>query len=67
MTHCFKTGDLRLKVVTIATNETDGYKRFMRSAKMFDIDIEVIPPLSPLSPALLFTLVCVCVCVCVCV
>ena len=33
--------NLRLKVVTIATNETDGYKRFMRSAKMFDLDVEV--------------------------
>jgi hypothetical protein len=33
---------LRLKVVTIATNETDGYKRFMRSTQMFDIDVEVV-------------------------
>ena len=33
--------NLRLKVVTIATNETDGYKRFMRSAKNFDLDVEV--------------------------
>lgn len=30
-----------MKVVTIATNETDGYLRFMRSAKMFDVDVEV--------------------------
>lgn len=35
------TDQLRLKVVTIATNETDGYKRFMRSAKLFGIDVEV--------------------------
>ena len=28
-------------MVTIATNETDGYKRFMRSARMFNIDVEV--------------------------
>ena len=35
------TDKLRLKVVTIATNETDGYKRFMRSAKIFGLDVEV--------------------------
>ena len=28
-------------MVTIATNETDGYKRFMRSAKTFGLDVEV--------------------------
>ena len=28
-------------MVTIATSETDGYKRFMRSAKLFDLDVEV--------------------------
>ena len=38
---CKSAEGLRLKVVTIATDETDGYKRFMRSAKMFDIDVEV--------------------------
>lgn len=27
--------------MTIATSETDGYKRFMRSAKLFDLDVEV--------------------------
>ena len=35
------TAGLQLKVVTIATNETDGFQRFMRSAEMFDIDVEV--------------------------
>ena len=34
-------GELRLKVVTIATDETDGYKRFLRSTQMFGIDVEV--------------------------
>lgn len=38
---CCVADQLRLKVVTIATNETDGYKRFMRSAKLFGIDVEV--------------------------
>ena len=33
--------DLKLQVVTIATDETDGFKRFMRSAKIFDLDVEV--------------------------
>ena len=32
---------LQLKVVTIATDETDGYVRFTRSAKLFGIDVEV--------------------------
>lgn len=32
---------LRLRVVTIATSETDGYQRFIRSAKLFDLDVEV--------------------------
>ena len=31
----------RLKVITVATEETDGYLRFMRSAKLFDLDVEV--------------------------
>ena len=30
--------------MTIATSETDGYKRFMRSAKLFDLDVEVCLP-----------------------
>ena len=33
--------ELKLRVVTIATSETDGYKRFMRSAKLFDLNVEV--------------------------
>ena len=33
--------DLRLRVVTIATSETDGYQRFIRSARLFDLDVEV--------------------------
>ena len=33
--------ELKLKVVTIATNETDGYERFMRSAELFGIDVQV--------------------------
>ena len=32
---------LKLRVVTIATSETDGYQRFMRSAKLFNLDVEV--------------------------
>ena len=28
-------------MVTIATSETDGYQRFIRSAKLFDLDVEV--------------------------
>lgn len=31
----------KLKVVTVATEETDGYKRFIRSAKLYGIDVEV--------------------------
>lgn len=38
----FVLGDeLRLQVVTVATSETDGYERFMRSARLFDLDVEV--------------------------
>ena len=33
--------ELRLRVVTIATSETDGYQRFIRSARLFDLDVEV--------------------------
>ncbi|XP_073976673.1 procollagen lysyl hydroxylase [Rhodnius prolixus] len=29
-------------VFTVATDETDGYKRFMRSAEVFDIPVEVL-------------------------
>ena len=32
---------LTLQVVTIATEETDGYKRFMAAAEHFDIQVEV--------------------------
>lgn len=35
-------GDIRLQVVTVATRETDGYERFMRSAKMYDLNVEVM-------------------------
>lgn len=38
----FYTDDLRLQVVTIATEKTDGYHRFMRSAQLFDLNVEVI-------------------------
>ena len=38
---CFIVEGLRLRVVTIATSETDGYQRFIRSAKLFDLDVEV--------------------------
>ncbi len=31
----------RLQVITVATSETDGYERFMRSVRLFDIDVEV--------------------------
>ena len=31
----------RLLVVTVATEETDGYQRFMRSARINDIDVQV--------------------------
>jgi len=31
----------KLLLVTVATEETDGYKRFMRSAKLYNIDVEV--------------------------
>lgn len=30
-----------LKVVTVATDETDGYKRFMHSAQLFNLDVDV--------------------------
>jgi hypothetical protein len=33
--------EYRLKVVTVATEETDGYKQFIRSAKIFDLDVDV--------------------------
>ena len=31
----------RLKIITVATEETDGFLRFMRSARHFDLDVEV--------------------------
>ena len=34
--------DLRLQIVTIATEETDGYHRFMRSVRLFDLNVEVM-------------------------
>lgn len=33
---------LDLQVVTVATEETDGFKRFMNSAKYYDIPVEVV-------------------------
>lgn len=33
---------LRLLAITVATDETDGYKRFMRSAKVKNIDVKVL-------------------------
>eukprot|EP00111_Clytia_hemisphaerica_P018349 TCONS_00054259-protein len=31
----------KLKIVTVATDETDGYLRFQRSAKLYGLDVEV--------------------------
>ncbi|RMX35950.1 hypothetical protein pdam_00005243 [Pocillopora damicornis] len=36
------TDELRLLAITVATDETDGYKRFMRSAKVNNIDVKVL-------------------------
>ena len=33
--------ELRLLALTVATDETDGYKRFMKSAKANHIDVKV--------------------------
>ena len=33
--------DLKLKIVTVATEETDGYKRFTRSARIYGLDVDV--------------------------
>lgn len=33
--------ELRLLAVTVATDETDGYKRFMKSAKANHVDVKV--------------------------
>lgn len=33
--------DLHLHVLTVATEETDGYKRFIDSANHYDIKVEV--------------------------
>lgn len=29
-------------MLTVATEETDGFKRFIRSAKVYDIDVQVL-------------------------
>ncbi|KAL9971421.1 hypothetical protein ACROYT_G023941 [Oculina patagonica] len=34
--------ELKLLAITVATDETDGYKRFMRSAKANNIDVKVL-------------------------
>ncbi len=34
--------NLKLKILTVATEETDGFRRFMRSAKEFNLDVEVL-------------------------
>ncbi|KAG8180910.1 hypothetical protein JTE90_020138 [Oedothorax gibbosus] len=34
--------DPKLLVLTVATDETDGFKRFMRSARIYGIDVEVL-------------------------
>lgn len=36
-----KAPELRLLALTVATDETDGYKRFMKSAKANNIDVKV--------------------------
>ena len=44
LVHKIVTGDqngLKLLGLTVATDETDGFKRFMRSAGIFDIPIKV--------------------------
>ena len=33
--------ELTLQIVTVATDETDGYARFMQSAKDFGLQVEV--------------------------
>ena len=35
------TRGLKLVTLTVATDETDGFKRFMRSANIFDIPVKV--------------------------
>ncbi len=34
-------GNIRLQVVTVATKPVDGYERFMHSAELFHLDVEV--------------------------
>ena len=34
--------DLKLVVVTVATEQTDGYKRFMKSCRLNNLDVKVI-------------------------
>ena len=33
--------ETKLQVLTVATSETDGYQRFMRSVRLLDLDVEV--------------------------
>lgn len=35
-------GNIRLQVVTVATKPVDGYERFMHSAELFHLDVEVV-------------------------
>lgn len=44
MSYCLMighVGGLELQVVTVATEETDGFRRFAKSAKHFNINVEV--------------------------
>ena len=38
---CLDTKGLKLKLVTVATDDTDGLKRLLRSAKVYDLDLTV--------------------------
>ena len=38
---CLETKGLKLKLVTVATDETDGLKRFLRSATVYDLNFTV--------------------------
>ena len=42
---CLHAG-LDLQVITVATEETDGFKRFISSAKHFNINVEVQPEIN---------------------
>jgi len=37
---CVVSGS-RLQVVTVATSDTDGFSRFLRSTKLFGLNVEV--------------------------